>query len=128
MKQRLKRWWRVAPLWPILFAILFGVDVAKVDIERPLDLFHLVETFRHDGKATVGYPEIFPVIAGMLKAGVGVILKVQGDGKPNESNDAEDSAKSHQRSLSVNDQAASKGKLSAACKSQDLLLIFALLN
>lgn len=81
MKQRLKRWWHVPGLWPIVFCILFGVDVSKADLDRPLDLFHLVETFRKDGKAVVCYPDVFAVIAGMLKSGLGVIVTTQGEHK-----------------------------------------------
>ena len=79
MKQRLKRWWYVPALWPVVFSMLYGIDVAKVDIDQPLDLFHLVETFRQDGKAAVGCPDVFPVIAGMLKSGFGVIVTSQGE-------------------------------------------------
>lgn len=79
MRNRLKRWWNVAPLWPICFSILFGRDVAKIDVSRPLDLYGLVEMFSEGGKAKVVYPEIMPVIAGMLRAGVGTVVSYQGD-------------------------------------------------
>ena len=106
MKQRMKRWWNIAPLWPILFSILYGVDVAKVDIDRPLDLFHLVETFRKEGKASVAYPEVFPVISGMLKTGVGTIVTTQGETRPQESNTEDwhlSPNRARRRSLSLND-------------------------
>lgn len=80
MRNRLKRWWNVAPLWPICFSILFGRDVAKIDVSRSLDLYGLVEMFSEGGKAKVAYPEIMPVIAGMLKAGVGAVVSDQGEG------------------------------------------------
>ncbi|KAF8460336.1 hypothetical protein BDZ91DRAFT_739593 [Kalaharituber pfeilii] len=108
MKQRLRRWWHVPTLWPVIFSILFGVDVAKIDIDRPLDLFHLVETFRKDGKATVTYPEVFPVIAGMLKNGIRTIINAQGDGKSQVSVTAEEHlsepAKGRTRSLSLTEK------------------------
>lgn len=80
MRNRLKRWWNVAHLWPICFSILFGRDVAKIDVSRPLDLYGLVEMFSEGGKVKVVYPEILPVIAGMLRAGVGTVVSDRGDG------------------------------------------------
>jgi hypothetical protein len=74
MKNRLKRWWNVAPLWPICFCILFGKDVAKINTEGPLDLYELLSTFASDDKTKVVYPEVLPVIAAMLKAGVGTVV------------------------------------------------------
>lgn len=79
MRNRLKRWWNVGPLWPICFSILFGRDVAKIDVSRPLDLYSLVEMFSEGGKVKVVYPEILPVIAGMLRTGVGAVVSDQGD-------------------------------------------------
>lgn len=87
MRNRLKRWWNVAPLWPICFSILFGRDVAKIDVSRSLDLYGLVEMFSEGGKAKVVYPEIMPVIAGMLKAGVGTVVSYQGDEGAKETSD-----------------------------------------
>lgn len=69
----------MAPLWPVCFSILFGKDVAKIDVSRPLDLYSLVEMFSDGGKAKAVYPEILPVITGMLKAGVGTIVSDQCD-------------------------------------------------
>jgi hypothetical protein len=112
MKHRFKRWWNVAPLWSICFCILFGKDVAKVDVDAPLDLFALLEAFSDGDKAKVVYPEVLPVITAMLKAGVGTVVaglsedenKDSGKGKEKES--ALDVPKSlRMRSLSLNDQA-----------------------
>lgn len=101
MRHRLKRWWNVPQLWPICFAILFGKDVARIDLRKPLDLFALLEAFSDSGKAAVVYPDILQVIMGMLKAGVATIVAEMGK-------EAEKlkEAKGHQRrrSLSVNDQ------------------------
>lgn len=112
LKQRLKRWWHVPALWPIIFSILFACDVAKIDIDLPLDLFHLVETFRKDGKAAVGYPEIFPVIAGMLKSGFGVIVTAQGENKPHDIQKGSTESTGRSRSLSVTEQLLSLGESS----------------
>ena len=111
MKQRLKRWWHVPTLWPIVFSILFGVDIAKIDIDQSLDLFYLVETFRKDGKAAVAYPEVFPVIAGLLKSGFGVIVTAQGETKAQDLQKGESAdVKSRSRSLSVPEQVLSSGE------------------
>ena len=117
MKQRLKRWWHVPGLWPIVFCVLFGVDVAKTDLDRPLDLFHLVETFCKDGKAVVGYPDTFTVIAGMLKSGLGVIVTAQGEHKTQDLQRGEThlsaESKGRARSQSVTEQLLSSGEDSA---------------
>lgn len=108
MKHRLKRWWNVAPLWPICFCILFGKDVAKIDVDRPLDLFALLDAFADGGKAKVVYPDVLPVIAAMLKAGVGTIVAdISGDENENGSKgkaalDVPQASRS--RAQSVNDQ------------------------
>jgi hypothetical protein len=112
MKHRFKRWWNVAPLWSICFCILFGKDVAKVDVDAPLDLFALLEAFSDGDKAKVVYPEVLPVIAAMLKAGVGTVVaglsedENKDTGKGKEKASALDVPKSlRTRSLSLNDQA-----------------------
>ncbi|KAK7204492.1 hypothetical protein BZA70DRAFT_296257 [Myxozyma melibiosi] len=74
MKERLKIRWNIPELWPICLAILFGVDVATIEIPESLNLFHLVEMFRKGGKAAVIYPEMFTVIGAMLKAGTLAII------------------------------------------------------
>ncbi|KAK9450527.1 uncharacterized protein V1518DRAFT_414086 [Limtongia smithiae] len=74
MKERLKTQWSIPELWPICLAILFGVDIANLEIRPTLDLFHLIEMFRRGGKATVMYPEMFTVIGGMLKGGALTII------------------------------------------------------
>jgi hypothetical protein len=111
MKHRLKRWWNIAPLWPICFCILFGKDVAKVDVDGPLDLFALLEAFSDGDRAKVVYPEVLPVIAAMLKAGVGTVVaglsedENKNNGKGKEASlDVPKSVR--KRSLSLNDQAA----------------------
>lgn len=113
MKQRLKRWWHVPALWPVVFSMLYGIDVAKVDIDQPLDLFHLVETFRQDGKAAVGCPDVFPVITGMLKSGFGVIVTAQGESNLQHSHlreiDMLVETKGRDRSLSLTGQLLTSG-------------------
>lgn len=110
MRHRLKRWWNVPQLWPICFAILFGKDVARIDLSKPLDLFALLEAFSDGGKATVVYPDILQVIMAMLKAGVATIVAEMGK----EAEKSKETIKGHnrRRSLSVNDQTSG-----ASCES-----------
>lgn len=102
MRHRLKRWWNIPQLWPICFAILFGKDVARIDLTKSLDLFALLETFSEGGKAAVVYPEILQVIMAMLKAGVATIVAEMG--KEAEKFTEMKGHHNRRRSLSVNDQ------------------------
>ena len=70
MRHRLKRWWHIPALWPICFAVLFGYDVGIMDLERPFDHFGFLDLFTSRGELNVVYPEILPVIAGMLQSGL----------------------------------------------------------
>lgn len=114
MRHRLKRWWNLAPLWPICFSILFGRDVAKVDSERPLDLFALLEAFADGDKAKVVYPEVLPVIAAMLKAGVGTVVAEPSDENIKDAHKGKESPEAspkaaRRRSLSLNDRSSTQG-------------------
>lgn len=70
MQQRLKRWWNVPALWPICFAVLFGLDVGSIDIDRPFDGSNLSETLFLDEDTKVVFPEVLPVITEMMKSGL----------------------------------------------------------
>jgi hypothetical protein len=115
MRNRLRRWWNVAPLWPICFCILLGKDVAKVDIDRSLDLFTLLETFSEHDKVKVVYPEVIPVIAAMLKAGVGTVVADASEDNPRSTATGTDMLEipkiMRRRSLSLNDQSRAPSKL-----------------
>lgn len=76
MQYRLKRWWDLPPLYPILFSILFNSDVAEIDFERPFDLFSLSDIFRGN---FIANPDVFPVIIAMIQAGLNSILHNQDD-------------------------------------------------
>ncbi|OLN96672.1 WD repeat and FYVE domain-containing protein 3 [Colletotrichum chlorophyti] len=76
MAHRLKRWWYVSSLWPICFSILFGFDVAAVEVERNFEFSGLLETF---GKARILYPECLQVITSMLQHGLKDVMKHQED-------------------------------------------------
>lgn len=73
MCHRLKRWWHLPALWPACFAILFGVDVAELNLDRSFDLFSFVELFNSQKNYRVAYPDMFEVIAGMLLSGLRTI-------------------------------------------------------
>ncbi|PBP15812.1 beige/BEACH domain-containing protein [Diplocarpon rosae] len=76
MRYRLKRWWDIPTLWPICFGILFGRDVADIDLERSFELYSLLEPF-NDCK--VVYHGILPVIMAMLQHGLKDVLRTQDD-------------------------------------------------
>lgn len=131
MKNRLKRWWNVAPLWPICFCILFGKDVAKVNFEGPLELFALLEAFSNGGKTRVVHPDVLPVIAAMLKAGVGTVVsdyssstktKDRG-GKDKESTLEVPKGHNRRRSLSLNDRVGEIGPYLKICSSSVLTAV-----
>jgi beige protein homolog 1 len=70
MRNQLKRWWHVPSLWPVCFSILFGYDVAKLDLDRSFDLFGFLDLFASQAEVNVVCPEILTVIAGMIQAGL----------------------------------------------------------
>ncbi|KAK3935610.1 beige protein 1 [Diplogelasinospora grovesii] len=76
MAHRLKQWWDIPTLWPILFSVLFGHDVANLDFEKPFELYSLVEMF---GTSRVVFPDVLAVIAAMLQHGLREIMKHQDD-------------------------------------------------
>ena len=71
---RLKRWWHLPALWPCCFAILFNVDVAKLDLDRNFDLFGFIELFSAEKELSIVYPEMFEVISAMLQTGLKTIV------------------------------------------------------
>lgn len=75
MQHRIKRWWTLPALWLICFAILFGHDVASIDLEMPFNHYNLLETFGAKGQAQVVYPEILSVITAMLQAGLRALTR-----------------------------------------------------
>ena len=74
MAHRLKRWWHLPALWPALFAVLFNLDVANLDLERNFDLFGFIELFANKKELLVVYPEILEVIMAMLQSGLKSIV------------------------------------------------------
>lgn len=79
MQHRLKRWWRLPAIWTICFAILFGQDVANINLKRPFDLEMLLENFTPGSGLRVAYPEMLTVLVGMLQSGLSCTTKDQDD-------------------------------------------------
>lgn len=79
MQHRLKRWWNIPTIWRICFSILFGRDIAAINLERKFDLFSLLESFAPAGQTKVIYSEILPVLTAMLQSGLKAISKDQMD-------------------------------------------------
>lgn len=79
MQYRLRRWWHIPKTWLICFSIFFGRDPALVDFSRRVDLYSLLETFAPEGKVTVVYPEILPVVTAMLQNGLMTVTRDQSD-------------------------------------------------
>ena len=74
MKHRLKRWWHLPSMWTICLAIFFGVDVATIDFSRPFDLINLLEIFCVKDRVTVVYPQMLPLLTGMLARGLATLV------------------------------------------------------
>lgn len=91
MQRQLKRWWRLPSIWPICLAILFGQDIAALNLERDFNLFNLLDALDASQYSRVVYPEIFPVLAAMLENGLRAITKAQSD--PNSPTNGEPDAR-----------------------------------
>lgn len=76
MQYRLKRWWDLPPLYPILFSILFNSDVAEIDFERSFEPFSLSDIFRDN---FIANPDVLPIIIAMIQQGLNSILHNQDD-------------------------------------------------
>ena len=70
LQNHLKRWWNIPALWPVCFSILFGQDIALLDLESPFTVSNLLKVFFEDSDTRIVYPEMLPVIAAMLKSGL----------------------------------------------------------
>jgi hypothetical protein len=76
MAFRLKQWWDISTLWPILFSIFFGYDVANINFDNSFDFFSLLEIF---GNSRVVFPDMLLVITSLLQHGLRDVLKYQDD-------------------------------------------------
>lgn len=70
MQHRLKKWWNVPALWPVCFAVLFGIDVGLLSVDRPFDRFELLHILSSKGESRVVFPEMLTVIAEMMQSGL----------------------------------------------------------
>lgn len=76
MRFRLKKWWSLSALWPMCFSILFGHDIADINLDKPVELSGLLSTF---SSSKVVYPAVLPVITTMLQRGLKDVLVHQDD-------------------------------------------------
>lgn len=79
MQRHLKRWWSIPSIWPLCFAILFGQDVASINLDRDFDFYNLMEALNANERTAVVYPQILPVLTNMLQNGLRAITKDQID-------------------------------------------------
>ena len=79
MQHSFKRWWNIPTIWPICFAVFFGLDPANIDFSRAFDMFSLLETFAPDGLAPVVNPAMLSVITAMLEQGLKTVTREQLD-------------------------------------------------
>lgn len=70
LAHHLKRWWNIPALWPICLSILFGQDIALMNLNRQFDAPTLINMFLTEGDVQIAFPEMLPVIMGMLKSGL----------------------------------------------------------
>ncbi|KAK7551537.1 hypothetical protein IWX49DRAFT_286142 [Phyllosticta citricarpa] len=119
LKHRLRSSWNTPAVWTICFAILFGVDVGKINFERDFDLFNLMDSLSANGQIAISYPDIFPVMTAMLETGLREIVTQQEPGvRPATSQgDVESGAKqsgpspgglTRKRSMSVENELAAR--------------------
>ncbi|KAI2794002.1 hypothetical protein POX_a00592 [Penicillium oxalicum] len=62
LENHLQKWWNVPALWPICFSILFGQDLAAIDLDRQFTASNLLGIFLANGDLRIAFPEMLPVI------------------------------------------------------------------
>ncbi|PYH98662.1 beige/beach domain protein [Aspergillus ellipticus CBS 707.79] len=82
MRHCLHRWWRIPAMWSICFAILFGLDVGKITVDRPFDHIGLSDTFVSGTQLHITFPEIFPVITDMMQSALKRSVSTNGNPEP----------------------------------------------
>jgi beige protein homolog 1 len=79
LRHNLTAWWELPILWPALLAVLFGADVVSLKAfpgDQRLKLFDLVDLVKGgEEESLVVFPEVFPIIAAILKAGFDSTLR-----------------------------------------------------
>lgn len=76
MANRLKRFWDIPALWPICFSILFGYDIAEINLTQEFDISGLLDIF---GKQKIVYPDALILITSMLQHGLKDVTRHQED-------------------------------------------------
>lgn len=76
MANRLKRFWNNPVLWPVVLSILFGYDVAELDMDSWIDTQYLLGVF---GCRKVIYPDAVIIITSMFQNGLNDIVKQDGN-------------------------------------------------
>lgn len=122
LKSRLQIWWNTPGIWTICFALLFGVDVAKIDFERDFDVFNLVEIFiskAQNSRLEIAYPAVFAVITAMLNTGLRAIVQDPGKAEDQTSKQGDSGptvARGRRRTMSLNAKQPTVGKNSMSLK------------
>lgn len=78
LKHYLNRWWDIPALWPICFSILFGQDIALLELDKPFSAQSLLDIFVGRNELHIVHPEMLPVITEMLKSGLKSIVLSDG--------------------------------------------------
>ncbi|RAH73060.1 Beige/BEACH domain protein [Aspergillus aculeatinus CBS 121060] len=82
MRHYLKRWWHIPAIWSLCFAIFFGQDVGKMNIDRPFDKDGLMETFSAGTPLQIMFPEIFPVITELMQISMEQTVSADSSSEP----------------------------------------------
>jgi hypothetical protein len=120
LRQKLKPWWNTPAIWTICFSLMFGIDPSTINFDEDFNHFALADIFSRRPVHVI-YPEVFPVLTGMLEHGLRAIVQ---DGytasstnddengylmKPNTGNDSRPTI-TRERSMSLNVDRYSRGK------------------
>ncbi|KAM5487377.1 Beige protein-like 1 [Microsporum audouinii] len=90
MRHRLKRWWNLAPLWSLCFSILFGLDPGQINLDKNANASDLQRLLSSPENLKVSFPEVLPVLTGMLQLGLKATVIPRG-GSPSIHADDDDS-------------------------------------
>lgn len=73
MGRRLKRWWTIPAVWLSCFAILFGIDIAEIDVDT-VGYFGLPDFLLSAQHRKVAFPEVLPVLTELLRCGISEVI------------------------------------------------------
>lgn len=68
LQHRLHGWCHVPAIWRTCLAILFGRDIADIELEKPFNLYGLVDDFLGTSKSPRFHPQILPVLISMMQS------------------------------------------------------------